>query len=52
MKTGQEASHMWLVHKYKNNEKCLLPSALGAGDPHSYSFPSHSCGGFYGRIKA
>ena len=40
------------IDQYLNDEKCLLPSALGAGDPHSYAFPSHSCGGFYGRIKA
>ena len=55
MQTGQAASPMWLVLNikiYLNDEKCLLPSALGAGDPHSYAFPSHSCGGFYGRIKA
>ena len=55
MQTGQAAYPMWLVLNikiYLNDEKCLLPSALGAGDPHSYAFPSHSCGGFYGRIKA
>ena len=55
MQTGQAASPMWLVLNikiYLNDEKCLLPSALGAGDPHSYAFPSHSCDGFYGRIKA
>lgn len=39
MQTGQAAYPMWLVLNikiYLNNEKCLLPSALGAGDPHSY----------------
>ena len=39
MQTGQAASPMWLVLNikiYLNDEKCLLPSALGAGDPHSY----------------